>query len=99
MKNLNLFKPWKFKASILKKSRKNHVFPKTFQTDISNYRVASLLIRRMHGPPAKFCEKYIAAGKKQIGKSYAEYPNPFIYFVNYLIHFLLFVDNCVNWEL
>ena len=50
----------------------------------------------MHGPPAKFCEKYIAAGKKQIGKSYAEYPNPFIYFVNYLIHFLLFVDNRVN---
>ena len=47
MKDGNLFNPWKFQASILKRSRENHVFPKTFQTDRLtdkvNYRVASLL--------------------------------------------------------
>ena len=44
--NQNLFNPRKFQASILKKSRENHVFPKKFQTDISNYRIA--LLQKMY---------------------------------------------------
>ena len=35
----------KFQQAIFYFGRENNVFPKTFQTDISNYKVASLLKR------------------------------------------------------